>query len=422
MSFVFNEFLLSEIKPVKLTYKFNNEEKLEKYFDQFANGFSYWSHKLLENHKDSLLSKRNALFLTEPKNLADIFSKESTNERLLQLGEIGGSFYLKFPGTDTTVTTSEGLIFRGGTGIKMPIYIIPSKNGGVNLKSSENTWLQVDKQYPYTVRLSNQRLSNDEQYRREFILEYKNHFITIKHLTVEGYRYFAFGSDFVGRMVGLMLNESIANQYVFEIESISNAELMFNYQPTTFEVKYYNDLNQYAERETLKIKQFKEVNINLIASLPTYKITEDNDDPVAINIALAKTYFTPEETYITTALQDYTDSCNKCGCDYSPRKITRMNRLTACGDFLDHQIHEQVTEIVTDVSVTGNTSFIFEYETTTANEIFTLPLITNSSTYYDFFIEWGDGIVEHFVGYNVVASHSYVLPGTHIITIGPPPV
>jgi hypothetical protein len=159
----------------------------------------------------------------------------------------------------------------------------------------------------------------------------------------------------------------------------------------------------------------------LIVSLPTYKITEEDDEPVAVNIALAKTYFTPEETYITTALRNYNDLCETCGCDYVPHNVTRMKRLTACGDFLDENTYQVVSEAVEDITVTGKTSFVFEYETTTPNETFTLPLITNSSTYYDFYIEWGDGILQQFTGYNLVASHVYSSSGVYVITIGPPP-
>lgn len=423
MSFVFNEFLLSEIKPVKLTYKFNNEEKLVKHFDQFANGFSYWAHKILENHKDSVLSKRNALFLTEPKNLADVFSRDSIGERILKVGEVGGCFYLRAPHTQTYLTTSHSLVFKGGTGAKMAIYVYPAGNGTVNLKFDENTWFQVDKEYPYTVRLSKERLDSESQYQRTFVFEFDDRLVAIKHLTAEeGYRYFSFGIDLVGRMVGLMLNDSVANPYVFECDSISITEMPYNYEPSTSEVKYFNDLNKFADRETLAIRDFEKTDTHLIVSLPTYKITEEDDEPVSVNIALAKTYFTPEETYITTSLKNYNSLCDTCGCDYIPHKITRMKRLTACGDLLDEASQQDVAAVVNNVTFTGETSFIFEYETATPNEVFTLPLISNISTYYDFFIEWGDGIIQEYTGYNITASHSYATPGIHTITIGPPPV
>jgi len=412
---------LSEIKPVKLTYKFNNEEKLVKHYDQFANGFSYWSHKILEHHKDSVLSKRNALFLTERKNLADVFSRESIGERILKIGEVGGSFYLTSHETKTFITTTQGLIFKGGTGKKLSIYVLPNGDGTVCLKADESNWLQVDSGYPYTIRLSKERLNDEEQYRRKFIFEHEQGLVTIKHLTIEGYRYFSFGADLVGRMVGLMLNDSIANSYIFDLIPISTPELTYNYEPTTLEVKYFNDLNRFADRETLNIRAFERTDTNLIVSLPTYKITEEDDEPVNVNIALAKTYFTPEETYITSALKDYNNNCETCGCDYIPRNITRMKRLTACGDFLDEGTYTEVSTAVEDITVTGRTSFIFEYETTTSNETFILPLISNASTYYDFFIEWGDGIIQQFTGYNITATHAYTTPGVHTITIGPPP-
>jgi hypothetical protein len=422
MSFVFNDFLLSEIKPVKLTYKFNNEEKLIKHYDQFANGFSYYAHKILENHRDSLLSKRNALFLTDTKLLADVFLKETKDSKKLKLGEIGGSFYLKVPKTNVHLTTTQGLLFKGGTGEKALFGVYPLQDGTANLKFNENTWFQVDKSYPYTVRLSQERIDQEDEYCRKFIIEHEDGKIAIKTLTKEGYRYLSFGIDLVVRMVGLVLNETVVNPYVFELDPISTIDMTLDYEPNTLEVKYFNDISKFTDRKSLNVRDFERTDTNLIVSLPTYKISELDDTEVAVNIALAKTYFTPEETYITSIVKHYENECETCGCDYTPHKLTRVKRLTACGDFLDEASQQEIAQVVEDVTITGKTSFVFEYETSTANETFALPLISNSTTYYDFFIEWGDGIIEKFTGYNVSASHSYATPGKHIITIGPPPV
>lgn len=419
MSFVFNNSSLSAIKPVKLTYKFNNEEKLSNKLDGFANGFSFYTHELLKNHKDSILSKRNALFLTDIKDLSNIFDTNDPHRKNLKIGKIGGTFYLKLPKTNHYLKTLQGLIFRGGAGEKLLVSVHPLADGSVYLKTNETTWIQADKAYPYTFRLSQERLDYSEDYRRRFFVEYDNGLISFKTLTVEGYRYLSFGKDLVVRGVGLMLNETVVNPYLFELDSVSLTHIEFDYVPKVHETKYYNDLNKFADRKTVNIKDIEETDTHLIVSLPTYQVKEMETIPV--NIALAKTYFTPEETYITSILRNYGGECATCACDYSPKQITRVVRLTSCGDFLDTDIEvtpKVVTELLTN---TGTTSFIFEYTTRLSNELFQLPIVTSGSAYYDFYIDWGDGNKERFTGYNLIVSHYYSVPNTYIITVGPPP-
>jgi hypothetical protein len=92
------------------------------------------------------------------------------------------------------------------------------------------------------------------------------------------------------------LNETLVNPYRFTVESISDPSIEYNFDPTTSEIKYYNELLASQTRQTVDIKTNTEKNTNLLVTCPTFELTETND-AVNLNIALMKTNFSSSGTY-----------------------------------------------------------------------------------------------------------------------------
>ena len=67
-------------------------------------------------------------------------------------------------------------------------------------------------------------------------------------------------------------------------------------------------------------------------------------------------------------------------------------------------------------SAHGQNAFITTWETTSSNESITIPT-ANSSSDYDFEIDWGDGTTETITGADPDPSHEYTTAGTYTVTI-----
>jgi surface protein len=73
------------------------------------------------------------------------------------------------------------------------------------------------------------------------------------------------------------------------------------------------------------------------------------------------------------------------------------------------------TVTLTDVDETGS-PFVTTWETTSANESITIPIITNNSSYtYDYAVDWGDGSTS--TNQTEAATHTYANAGTYTVKI-----
>lgn len=284
---------LSALIPVKFTYKFNKEEKLSGITSSFNNGFGYIKHDAFENFHDAALSKRNCLILTNNKPLKDVFESDS---KQIDIGTVAGCMFLK-TSSGKYATTLSNNIYIGGIGEKLFVNVIPISDNTVELKISKTQFIQIDKEYPYTARISEEILDGDDLKRQRFELDYKDGLVSFKTLTIEGYRYLSYGVDQTVRAVGLMLNETIVNPYLFIPEFVSENGLYYDFDAKTSEVKYYNELNSFADRYNLNIKEEQESDTNLLISCTTADIALSAS--VAVNIALTKTNFSSSGSYST---------------------------------------------------------------------------------------------------------------------------
>lgn len=284
---------LSALTPVKFTYKYNSEEKLSEKTNIFAEGFSYYEHELLNNFKDVALSKNTCVVLTDIKPLEEIFEKKSQR---FYIGVIAGCVRLKTQ-NNVYFTTKRNQVYVGGVGKKLLLNIIPIGRNVVELKSGEDdAYLQIDESYPYTIKLSNEVLSQQDEYRRRFEVDYSNGQITLKIQTQEGSRFLSYSStDRVVRATGVELNETIINPYRLNVELVSNDSMLYNFNPINDEIKYFNDLTAFKNRRTLELKQTRQRDTNYLVSCPTTEMAKSNE--VVVNIALSKTNFSSLGTY-----------------------------------------------------------------------------------------------------------------------------
>lgn len=293
MGFLSTTHSLSALSPVKFTYKFNKEEKISSALYSYNNGLGYYKHDAFEGFHDAALSKKNCLILTNNKPLKDVFLSDS---KQIEIGTVAGCMFLKTSSGKYFTTLSNG-IYVGGIGEKVFVNVIPISNNIVELKTSKTKYIQIDKEYPYTAKISEEILDGDDLNRQRFEIDYKDGSVSFKTLTKEGYRYLSYGVDQTVRAVGLMLNETVVNPYLLIPEFVSQNGMHHDFDAKTSEVKYYNELTAFANRYNLNIKDEQESDTNLLISCTTTDIALSASVPV--NIALTKTNFSSSGTYST---------------------------------------------------------------------------------------------------------------------------
>jgi hypothetical protein len=296
MGFSANTYSLSALVPVKFTYKFNKEERLSASINSFSSGFKYYRHDAFEGLQDIVLSRKNFLALTDNKPLKDVFD---TDSRQISVGVIAGCMFLK-TAQDKYFTTSSNNIYAGGTGEKLFINVVPVSENLVELKMGKTKHVQIDENYPYTARLSEEVLSNADMHRQRFEIDFKDGKVSFRTLTKEGYRYLSHGVDQTVRAVGLMLNDTVVNSYLLVPEFVSENSMTYDFDAATTEVKYHNDMTAFADRYTLNVKETQQSSTNLLASCATSDIALSAASvPIPINISLTKTNFSSSGSFST---------------------------------------------------------------------------------------------------------------------------
>jgi hypothetical protein len=282
---------LSALFPVNFTYKYNKEEKLSGQLATYNNGFGYYKHDLFDNFQDASLSKKNLLVITDVKQLKTIFDKDSES---VSVGNISGCAFLKAVNGKYLCNLNND-VYVGGIGEKLFVNIVPITKNIVELKTTKTQRLQIDKEYPYTARLSEEVLDGEELERQRFEIDFKDGLMSFKTKTQEGYRFLSYGMDQVLRAVGLMLNNTTVNPYFFIPDFVSESSILYNFDAKTTEIKYFNELANTDNRTTVNIKEEQETNTNLLVSCSTKDISKLNT--VSVNIALIKTNFSSSGSY-----------------------------------------------------------------------------------------------------------------------------
>jgi hypothetical protein len=281
---------LSALSPIELRYDYHKKEELQSSLQTFADGRSFYTIDGLHNYQDVAINRESCFVLTTAVNLSSVF----TPTKNITLGQLPGSivlqprnsiiYYVSYDETADNFTlalTSSSILF-----VK-PI----SDTNEVELKLN-GKYLQVEKTYPYEVNLNVRSLDPEDINRQRFEILYQNGLITIKTHTDEGYRYLALGNDYILRATGLILNNSVVNDYVFKCISVTDNILKRGFISANTWATYYFDIESGVNNKNVKInKNITPTETNLLIDFPVEKAAETGI--ANINIANLKTAVTP---------------------------------------------------------------------------------------------------------------------------------
>lgn len=183
MSFLLTVNSLSALQPVELAYSYNTEEHLKGSPVVYSNQLAYNNYVALENLQDLAVSKKNALFLTNTIPLTSVLENSLQD---VSIGKIPGTIFLQTLSGEDIQNDSDTLSVQLSSSNKAKITIVPIDGNTVELYTIDGAQLVVDFGYPYTVRATNIVLSPEQQYRKQFFIEYRNGLITFQTLTQDG--------------------------------------------------------------------------------------------------------------------------------------------------------------------------------------------------------------------------------------------
>lgn len=279
---------LSALQPIELKYQYYKDEEFKKTKISFSGSYTLYKYDSLINYQDTTINKESAFVLTSSIPLNKVFSSSEEYD----LGKLPGTILLQPRNTTiyfAAYNPNTQKFTLNTTGSLFYISPIPGTNEVEILY--DNQFLQVDKNYPYTVTTNIRPLILAEINRQRFECVYQNSTITFKTKTQEGYRYLAFNNDNILRATGTLFNSSVVNDYIFKCIPVSQGNLELNFQPENQWLTYYNSFLQEENNKTLTVKKEFFIPTNFLIDFP---VEETVKTGVAhINIANLKTNVTP---------------------------------------------------------------------------------------------------------------------------------
>jgi hypothetical protein len=280
---------LSSLSPIVLQYNYYSNEKLVTTVNTFKNGYNVTSLQGLTNYQDVAINKSSCFVLTSTVNLSAIFNTLNS----LNIGSLPAAVMLqpRFSNTQfiTYSTNTFGLSLSSGSSI-FCIFPIPGTSQ-VELFIN-NQYLQINKSYPYNAVLSNITLPVKDINRQRFNVIYQNNTISFFTLTDSGNRYLSFNNfDYTLRATGILLNNSIYNDYVFTCVPVTSITQQQGFTPTNDWVTYYFDVETRTENKTVTVNKDYDTPTNFLID---FSVDSAIKTGVAnINIANLKTNLTP---------------------------------------------------------------------------------------------------------------------------------
>jgi hypothetical protein len=288
-----NRYTFKHLKPLRYNYSFFKNEDLLTKSIAYSEGYNFNVIEGLQNYRDIASNKGSYLVLTDTISLSSIFKKDNT----VSIGQMPGTIkiisvtnnnYARYDNTSNTFVTdvtSNGLNF----------FIQPITSNVIEIKAN-NKYLQIDKTYPYTVRLGEEITTESEIYRQRFYCIYSNNILTIRvQVNNTTQRYLAFDkNDNILRATGVMLNNVSTNCYTLSTEDVTSSTLNYNFTPTNDWVTYYYNFITQTDNNTLTVNNtFKNNLVNLLIDFPFEQAITTGI--ANINIANLKTGYTPTD-------------------------------------------------------------------------------------------------------------------------------
>jgi hypothetical protein len=282
---------LSSLSPVELKYQYYKDEKLEASYKTYKEGYTFFEVEGFNNYQDVAFNKNTCLVLTSSVSLSTVFSPSNT----ISIDKIPVSVLLQ-----PRNSIYFARFFSNSNSIKQVLstetpsifYITPIEGTNEVEIYVNNRYVQVEELYPYKVYTAERSLDPEELYRQRFKVVFKDGFISFMTKTTSGYRYLCFTNEDIMRATGLILNETIINDYIFKCIPITTATLEYGFIPTNDWVTYFFDIESETENKTVTInKSVKNTLTNLLVDFPIEKTLETST--VNVNIANLKTGLTP---------------------------------------------------------------------------------------------------------------------------------
>ena len=298
MSFEVKTLSLSSLSPLRLTYNYNSKEEISSHYRVVDSGLRYYQHELLDDCADGAFSQNNALVLTKRKDIKTIFAQPTT---YVNIQSVACCFYLTVPDTDTliddtTVKLYSDQFYIGGQGTDVLFNAIPVENGTIELKANGQL-IAVSETYPYNLILLDEPLQENIHRQRFEVSAYGNK-ITLKNKTAGGYRYVSYSSDRILRCVGLQLNDTTINSYLFNPIFISTSSNAYDFNPSMKEIRYYNEFGSTEQEKEVDVKTQMQLDTNLLVSCSLDDVASNEE--INVNIAITKTNFATSGTFNTS--------------------------------------------------------------------------------------------------------------------------
>ena len=280
---------LSSLSPIELKYQYHRDEELQASINTYQEGYSFYEVDGLDGFQDVAINKNSCFVLTPTVELNSIFTPTTK----IDLGKLPGSiqlqprdsfiYYISYRELNNTFNQSLSA---------STFYVAPIENTNEVELFVNNKYVQVNAAYPYVVYLNEKTLDPEEIYRQRFEIIYQNNLITFKTKTDTGYRYLALNNDNTLRAVGLILNDTPINDYVFKCIPVTTSTINRGFNPTNNWVTYFFDIESEVDNKTVTVnKDLIDNKTNLLLDFPLEQAAELGT--VNVNIANLKTAVTP---------------------------------------------------------------------------------------------------------------------------------
>lgn len=277
---------LSALQPIKLNYTYKAIEPLISQKTTYDTGLNTYTLQGTDQFQDVSFNNDTCLVLTSSVNLSAFFTSKLSENTFF------GSVWLR-PRTSTIYYIAYNSILNSLylSPSASQIYVSPVPGTNEVELTIERKILQVKENYPYEVFLGEKSLDPESIDRQRFICVLQGNTVAFKTKTNSGYRYLSFCSDGFVRATGTVLNESVLNDYVFNIEYIAVNTDRYGFIPVNEYLTYYFDFEDGTNNKTLAVnKTFTDSPNNFLLSFTFDNIT---DNTANINIANLKNISTP---------------------------------------------------------------------------------------------------------------------------------
>lgn len=280
---------ISTLSPLEIVYSFAKNETLKNTPVIYKSGYHFNNLAALNYFQDITFANDSCFVLTSSVSLSSFFVPDSDK----QLGKLTGSVilrsqegepneYVGYDDTNNTITKST---------LPVLFLIYPVNNTEVELKVN-GSYVQVDGEYPFKLRLNKKSLNINEIHRQRFTYFYQNNILTLKTLTSAGYRYISLTKDGTMKAAGLILNDSTVHNYALLAYEVTTDKIQYGFKPENTWITYFQDFESQSNNENLFInKKFLDTPINFLLNFELKpSITTGK---AYANIANLKTQFTP---------------------------------------------------------------------------------------------------------------------------------